>query len=337
MDLAWSIIAAPLSRFVSPGSEYHVFVLAGTVVTALAVYVGRRPGRPWRRIRAFFRAATAPAIWRHRSSWLDCKMFLFSSMFYATGITGLLGVSALSERGTAALLATLFGPPAVAGSSSLAATATMAVLYVVVYDLGYWACHYAMHKSPVLWEFHKVHHSAEVLTPLTEMRQHPVELMLFPVFNGLVIGALYAAVAHLFGWQAQHLSLFWTNVLMLAFIYTFLHLRHSQLWIPARGWLGRIVQSPAHHQIHHSTDPRHFDKNLGLCLSLWDWAFGTLYVPDRREALIFGLGAESREHDGLVSALWLPARKGFGQLLRRRPDGAAGLEGQDPAEASVKG
>jgi sterol desaturase/sphingolipid hydroxylase (fatty acid hydroxylase superfamily) len=144
-------------------------------------------------------------------------------------------------------------------------------------------------------------------------------------------------VSQLFGWQAQHLSLFWTNALMLAFIYTFLHLRHSQLWIPARGWLGRIVQSPAHHQIHHSTDPKHFDKNLGLCLSIWDWAFGTLYVPDRREELNFGLGAESHEHDGLASVLWLPVKKGLGPFFRRRPGASDAPDAPEPIEAPLRG
>ncbi|HEY2357621.1 MAG TPA: hypothetical protein VGH86_09230, partial [Phenylobacterium sp.] len=39
----------------------------------------------------------------------------------------------------------------------------------------------------------------------------------------------------------------------------------------------------------HSTDPRHFNCNLGSCLSIWDWAFSTLHVPGRdREALSFG-------------------------------------------------
>ena len=33
------------------------------------------------------------------------------------------------------------------------------------YELGYWFNHWLSHKVPVLWEFHKVHHSATVLTP----------------------------------------------------------------------------------------------------------------------------------------------------------------------------
>ena len=48
--------------------------------------------------------------------------------------------------------------------------------------------------------------------------------------------------------------------------------------------------SPAHHQIHHSRNPAHFNKNLGSCLALWDWMFGTLYIPAaKREPLEFGV------------------------------------------------
>ena len=50
--------------------------------------------------------------------------------------------------------------------------------------------------------------------------------------------------------------------------------------------------SPAHHQIHHSNNPIHFDKNLGNCLAVWDWMFGTLHVPSKeRENLVFGIEA----------------------------------------------
>ena len=72
------------------------------------------------------------------------------------------------------------------------------------------------------------------------------------------------------------------------FIYIYVHLQHTQLWIPFTGWLGRVFMSPAHHQIHHSAIPAHFNKNMGSCLALWDWMFGTLYVPaaERENACI---------------------------------------------------
>jgi sterol desaturase/sphingolipid hydroxylase (fatty acid hydroxylase superfamily) len=54
--------------------------------------------------------------------------------------------------------------------------------------------------------------------------------------------------------------------------------------------------SPAHHQIHHSRNPAHFNKNLGSCLAVWDWMFGTLYIPAaENERLEFGVEPD-REH-----------------------------------------
>ncbi len=43
--------------------------------------------------------------------------------------------------------------------------------------------------------------------------------------------------------------------------------------------IGYVIQSPAHHQIYHSTNPALVGKNLGFMLALWDWLFGTLYLP----------------------------------------------------------
>jgi sterol desaturase/sphingolipid hydroxylase (fatty acid hydroxylase superfamily) len=48
-------------------------------------------------------------------------------------------------------------------------------MQVVLFDLGYWIAHRTMHEIPLLWEFHKTHHAAEVLTPLTAARAHPIE------------------------------------------------------------------------------------------------------------------------------------------------------------------
>jgi len=49
------------------------------------------------------------------------------------------------------------------------------------------------------------------------------------------------------------------------------------------GWLDRIFNGPGLHAIHHSAESRHRDKNFsnGFRLSIWDWIFGTLYLPKR--------------------------------------------------------
>jgi sterol desaturase/sphingolipid hydroxylase (fatty acid hydroxylase superfamily) len=81
------------------------------------------------------------------------------------------------------------------------------------------------------------------------------------------------------------------------FIHAYVHLQHSHMWISFRGVLGRVFVSPAHHQVHHSTNPKHFSKNFGSCLALWDWVFGTLYVPaHEREPLVFGVPDHDDAH-----------------------------------------
>lgn len=331
MDHLLSILAAPFSQLLSLGNPFSIYSLAGAFLTAALWYALRPRRRATTRVRAFLRKAFSPRIWAHRSAMLDYKMFFFAAFFFATGIVQLFAVSHGADAATRWALSQVTDPAAPPGEAGVVTTAVLALVFVATYDLGYWFAHWLLHRFPVLWEFHKVHHSAEVMTPFTEWRQHPVELLLFPLCVGTATGALYAGLDHLFGLRPQNLSLFWVNSILILYMMTLLHLRHTHLWLPAKGWLGRIIQSPAHHQIHHSTDPKHFDKNLGLCLSIWDWCFGTLYVPNERETIEFGIGAEGHEHNGVAAALWLPVRRAASRLkshaAKFRPP-AIGLTGR---------
>ena len=71
------------------------------------------------------------------------------------------------------------------------------------------------------------------------------------------------------------------------------NLRHSHVWLSYGVVLNHIFISPAQHQIHHSQRPDQFGKNVGYALAIWDWLFGTLYVPKGRETFSFGLGDSS--------------------------------------------
>ena len=52
---------------------------------------------------------------------------------------------------------------------------------------------------PFLWEFHKVHHSAEVLNPITGFRSHPVDQVLDAVVMGAMTGLALGPSASGFG------------------------------------------------------------------------------------------------------------------------------------------
>ncbi|MCS6901805.1 MAG: sterol desaturase family protein, partial [Polyangiaceae bacterium] len=97
----------------------------------------------------------------------------------------------------------------------------------------------------------------------------------------------------------------------LSMVWTLLgsNLRHSQVWLSFGPVLERVWLSPAQHQIHHSVDPQHHDKNFGEALAIWDALAGTLVLSGERQQLTFGLAPEERNHGdtalSLVVAPWL--------------------------------
>ncbi len=303
----------PILALAHPKAPLSIYYLAGALVFIAGIVACLRRRRRRRGLAGFWRIVAPRAVYLHPSARLDYRFYFVNGALEALIILSLIFTSAFWHDAAQSGLAALFGPAADAGESGWAVRVATTVAIVVAFDLGYWFSHWLLHRVPALWEFHKVHHSAEVLTPATTWRQHPVEELLVGNCIALSTGAAYAFLGYCFGPGAQELTLLQVNVLLFAYYLTFFHLRHSHIWMPVSGWLGRIVQSPAHHQIHHSTDPRHIGKNLGFCLSIWDWAFGTLCVPGKREHLVFGLGAESKEFRTLARLYGLP----FAALARR--------------------
>jgi sterol desaturase/sphingolipid hydroxylase (fatty acid hydroxylase superfamily) len=204
----------------------------------------------------------------------------------------------------------------------------------LAYELGYWFNHWLSHKVPVLWEFHKVHHSAEVLTPLTNFRVHPVYAWIFANILAFSAAVANGTGHYLFGAAIPQYALADTNMILVLFIHAYVHLQHSHMWIAFRGLLGRILISPAHHQLHHSADPRHFNKNFGSCLAVWDWMFGTLHIPTKeRETLTFGVPDHRDAHTvkgEFVNPL-IDAAAHFRPLWPERKSAALPAAGRDQA------
>jgi sterol desaturase/sphingolipid hydroxylase (fatty acid hydroxylase superfamily) len=155
------------------------------------------------------------------------------------------------------------------------------------------------------------------MTTLTELRQHPVEIIAFMNWIGLATGIVFGVMTYSFGPGVRPFTLLNGNILTMMFLLTYGHLRHTNLWIAFTGVAGRILQSPAHHQLHHSANPAHFDKNLGFSLALWDWAFGTLAIPaGTREPIVFGVGDEGAPFRSTLSALVAPCARLPGHAMR---------------------
>ena len=300
-----SYLLFPIYYITQPSSQYYwpTYVSAGG--TAIIIYLVAK-----RRYRFNLKSAIKLVLpWRlvsHESTKLDLKLFFIGVYYILVQALLVSGATTISVAGTVHLLTNLFGAaPAAFGPSYVITGITMVFVFMAV-EFGYWFSHFMMHKIPALWEFHKVHHSAEVLTPLTEWRQHPVELALFPILMGSASCLVQGPFVYYFGASAQVVNPASANLISMVFWYTILHLRHSELPFYATGLLGKIIQAPAHHQVHHSTNPKHFDKNLGYCLSVFDWAFGTLYVPRKGEKFAFGLGHKDSALETALGSMVAP-------------------------------
>lgn len=191
-----------------------------------------------------------------------------------------------------------FGPASPTSLDTWVVMTIMTVALYLAYEFSYWLDHYLSHVIPFLWEFHRVHHEAEVLSPLTNARVHPIDQVVFTNVTALVTGTVNGILTYAFGQEVGMYTLYGLNVILFVFVLVIIQLQHTHIWIPFTGVLGRILMSPAHHQIHHSTNPEHFNRNMGSSLCIFDWLFGTLYVPSKeREKLTFGVEADHPEHD----------------------------------------
>lgn len=291
-------------------------MIAGVAIAALYYrYFWRSCGKPLRFKRVFGLIFPRRFI-THRSHRLD-GMLLISNMFVFGVMFGWAVLSYMTVKAaTTAVWVAAFGAGPILVVPVSIAIAIATVMLFLAYEFAYWLDHYLAHRLPILWEFHKVHHSAEALSPLTNYRVHPVDSVVFYNICALVIGAMGGTLGYVFGESLQPMTLLGMNAIMCVFVYLVVQLQHSQVWIPFTGLLGRILASPAHHQIHHSTDPIHFNKNLGSCLVVFDWAFGTLHVPKRqRERLTFGVDAGVAETHTLTNALISPFGRAAGHVV----------------------
>lgn len=304
------------ATLLEPGSLFSLASLATALLLAVLFVLRRRLGRRRVRARALIRALFPRHILRAPSSRADLGFFLFNT-FMASVLFGGAVISGHAISGaTHGLLEGGFGARTPVLSVSTA-TVAITVATFLAYEFGYWLDHWLKHRVPFLWAFHKVHHTAEHLTPLTNFRLHPVDSLMFANILAVAIGATHGAVTYGLGREVAPLAFNGSNAILVAFLFLLVHLQHTQLWIAFTGVWGRLIVSPAHHQLHHSSNPEHFGRNFGSCLAVWDWMFGTLAMPARqRQALTFGVSPISTAQHTATGGLITPFVEAFDGLAR---------------------
>jgi len=207
----------------------------------------------------------------------------------AMGATTAASVTILRQVGVRPILVFPPGPRSPLETGLILVVGSLVAILLT--DFLYYWFHRLQHH-PLIWRFHAIHHSIEDLhsanySHWTEgLWRIPIMTIPFVLLmpTGLPTWPVAGALATL---QSQYI--------------------HS----PTRFHLGpfwRLIYDNRFHRIHHSIEPIHFHKNFGVNTPLWDWMFGTLYVPAKEEWPATGLPDE-REVDGLMDFVWRPFRR----------------------------
>lgn len=314
------ILLDPLQSFSNPQRRVFWLFLLGSLAVSIvgAVFFGiARQGKRSCISASIHESLSTLFSWStfsHRSAVLDYKLMfakaLIRTLFIAPWVLSTLALT----RGYVGWLQRTAGMPRAGILSSFSNTSPTLIMVIytlvmfVAWDFSRYILHRLFHELPWLWEFHKLHHSAEVLTPFTLYRNHPIESIAFRIRGLAVVVIVTGTFFYVFRSRAVQYKLWGINAIGFVFNFFGANLRHSHVWISYGHIVERLFISPAQHQIHHSTQAMHFGKNYGTWLSLWDGLFGSLLTTSRKQALTFGLSQKELNHHPhrLGSALFGP-------------------------------
>jgi sterol desaturase/sphingolipid hydroxylase (fatty acid hydroxylase superfamily) len=314
------------STLLAPGSTMSVPVLALSLAAFAVAVAHRRRGRgvSWRVLR---RVLLPRRLFGTASGRTD-------AWFALTGvtITGIaLGWTLISAELVRTSVQPWLGTPVQPWLPGWVAITVTTLVLFVGYEFTYFFDHWLKHRVSWLWHFHKVHHQAESLSLLTNYRVHPVDTIIFVNLLALFLGTTQAVLLVVLGHTATPLAIGGTNLIVMVSVTLLTHLQHSHLWITFGPRWGRWLLAPAHHQIHHSDDARHHNRNMGDVLAVFDHLFGTFWMPaPMREVRRFGVDDGSPDPHGLRAALLDPFVASARTLAPTRGSGRALATKREP-------
>ena len=208
-----------------------------------------------------------------RTSWTPGRR---AANLALTAVVFLLNWSLSSATAVLALALSLQPPALAKGLGLPMSVQIVAGIVILDFSVGYLA-HRLLHLFPVLWRFHRVHHSDEFVDATTTYRTHPVETVwrfLFVIVPVWMLGIPAQAVV------IKRLVSAGNGIL-----------EHSNIrfWRPLDRVVSLVWVTPNVHKIHHSRDLVETNSNYGNVLTVYDRMLGTFTSADRAESVVYGL------------------------------------------------
>jgi len=196
------------------------------------------------------------------------------------------------------------------------------VAAILLLDFARYAEHVLMHKVPLLWRMHRLHHTDQDLDFTTQFRAHPLESLVGGVLGlfalALIGPSLLALVLFQICFAAQA---FWA---------------HSNVAVPTRvdSVLRRVFTTPDVHRVHHSIDLVESNSNFGGMLTWWDRLFGTFVEQPAlgHQDMVLGIAeCQDPEHQRLTWMLLNP----FTQRLRKTQADSESPKATDQSTSAI--
>lgn len=243
---------------------------------------------PWRKKQGIFR----------KDFWLD--MFY---MFFNFFIFNLIVFIALSKATEEFFLKSLASFSIELSSFQLIELNNLPLLprlfiFFIITDFVQWRTHILLHKTPWLWNFHKVHHSVKEMGFAAHLRYHWMETLVYRT-------TLYIPLALIGGFQVNDVIFIHLIALSIG------HLNHANIKL-SYGPLKYLFNNPEMHIWHHAKaipSDHKYGVNFGISLSIWDYLFKTSYVPENGRDIELGFEGDDKFPKDFLQQETYPIRK----------------------------
>jgi len=249
-----------IDEITNPGWTNYFYWLLGLslLVFALEILI------PWRKKQPVIR----------KGFWLDAFYILFNFFLFS-----LIGYNALSNVGVELFndFLELFGINNLVAVEiqSFPVWAQLVIMFIIA-DFIQWNVHRMLHRVPWLWKFHQIHHSVKEMGFAAQFRFHFVETLVYKSIQYIPLAMIGFGIEQFF---IVHMFTVFVG-----------HLNHANLdW--SYGPFGYVFNNPRMHIWHHAKKlpPEHkYGMNFGLSLSIWDYLFGTAYIPQSGKNIEIG-------------------------------------------------
>lgn len=208
---------------------------------------------PWRKTQKAFR----------KDFWLDAFYMYFNFFVFSVAVAGIYAIFGTASESLGFSMKSL----ALVDLDAWPWWLQLLVFFVVL-DFVQWVTHVALHRWPVLWRFHQVHHSVEEMGFAAHLRYHWMENILYKPLKTLgvmFIGGFEPEQAYIVHFVAITIG----------------HINHANIHV-TWGPFKYLFNNPVMHLWHHVYDlPKGFKYgiNFGISLSIWDYIFRTASIP----------------------------------------------------------